>query len=90
MTRLFSIFLALALIASPALADKDQKKRDKIDKTAASVLERLYEEQPETKAEIAGAVGYAAFSNVGVNVIFFSAVAAAAWWSTTVPVSALT
>lgn len=73
MIRIFSIFLTLALIASPAMADKSQKKRDKIDKSATSMLERLYQEQPETKAEIAGSVGYAAFSNVGVNVIFFSA-----------------
>jgi lipid-binding SYLF domain-containing protein len=73
MIRLFSIFLTLALIASPALADKNQKKRDKINSSSADVLQRLYEEQPATKGEVAGAVGYAVFSNVGVNVVFFSA-----------------
>ena len=73
MIRIISLFLALALTTSPALADKNQKKRDKIDASSASVLTKLYEQQPGTKKEIAGAVGYAVFSNVGVNVIFFSA-----------------
>ena len=55
MIRIFSTFLSsfltLALIASPALADKNQKKRDKIDASSASVLEKLYKEQPETKSD---------------------------------------
>jgi lipid-binding SYLF domain-containing protein len=73
MTRILCIFLTLMLASTAVYADKDQKKRDKIDKSASEMLERLYEEQPATKAEVASAVGYAAFSNVGVNVVFFSA-----------------
>ncbi|MDG1204434.1 MAG: hypothetical protein P8N51_03595 [Pseudomonadales bacterium] len=61
MMRVLSLFLTLALITSPALADKNQKKRDKINSSAASVLTKLYEQQPATKKEIAGAVGYAVF-----------------------------
>ncbi len=73
MTRYLSIFLATLLLASPALADKNDKKRVKIDDMAGTVLDRLYKEQPSTREEIAGAQGYAVFSNVGINVIFVSA-----------------
>jgi lipid-binding SYLF domain-containing protein len=73
MTRIIGFALALLLLASPAFADKNQDKRDKIQKMRTDVLQRLYKEQPETKALIKKASGYATFSNLGVNVIFFSA-----------------
>ncbi len=37
------------------------------------VLANLYELKPETKKMIAGAEGYAVFSNVGINLVLFSA-----------------
>jgi lipid-binding SYLF domain-containing protein len=73
MTKIISFILTLLLLASPAFADKNQDKRDKIQKMRSDVLLRLYKEQPETKALIKKASGYATFSNLGVNVIFFSA-----------------
>ena len=73
MTRLLSFALAALLLANPAFADKNQDKRDKIQKMRGDVLTRLYKEQPETRAMIKKAQGYATFSNIGVNVIFFSA-----------------
>lgn len=73
MTRLLSFALAALLLANPAFADKNQNKRDKIQKMRGDVLTRLYKEQPETRAMIRKAQGYATFSNIGVNVFFFSA-----------------
>jgi len=43
MIRVSSLYFALALTTSPALADNNQKKRDKIDASSASVLTKLYE-----------------------------------------------
>ncbi len=60
------------MIASSAHADKSDKKRAEILEMRAAVLERLYDERPETRLEIQNSVGYAVFSNIGVNVIFIS------------------
>ncbi|MEE4658860.1 MAG: hypothetical protein V2J89_00225 [Halieaceae bacterium] len=72
-TMLGSLLCALCLLAQPALADKAEKQREKIQKMRQEVLTRLYEEQPETRDIIASAEGYGVFSNVGINVILFSA-----------------
>jgi lipid-binding SYLF domain-containing protein len=55
------------------LADKADKRRAKIQETRVEVLEELYKEKPSTRKEIKGAVGYAVFSNIGVNVLLVSA-----------------
>ncbi len=73
MTRYLLASVLIALIASPCFADKADKKRGKIQKMKNEVLTQLYEEQPSTKSQIKKSAGYAVFSNVGVNVIFFSA-----------------
>jgi len=73
MTRILYITLAVLLLANPAFADRADKKRAKIQKTRVEVLEQLYQERPSTRREIKNAVGYAVFSNIGVNVIFLSA-----------------
>ena len=73
MTRIFSLTLTLLLLASPVFAKSNQEKRDQIQEMSSKVLARLYKEQPETKDIIRKASGYATFSNIGVNVIFFSA-----------------
>ena len=73
MTRNIAIALISLLLTSPALADKNQDKRDKINKMSGEVLERLYKEQPETRKLVKDAEGYGVFSNIGINVIFFSA-----------------
>ncbi|MCZ6503540.1 MAG: YSC84-related protein [Gammaproteobacteria bacterium] len=73
MTRMLSVTLAVLLLANPAFADRADKKRAKIQKTRAEVLEQLYQEQPSTRREIKKAVGYGVFSNIGINLIFLSA-----------------
>ena len=72
MPRAITLLLGLLIVATPALADAE-KEREEIRKMSQEVLERLYGEQPETRQLVKSAVGYAVFSNVGVNVIFFSA-----------------
>lgn len=73
MTRVLSLCLVLLFFSNPVFADKVDKKRAKIEKMRAEVLEQLYQERPSTRAEIKKAVGYAVFSNIGINVIFVSA-----------------
>ena len=73
MTRMLYITLAVLLLANPAFADRADKKRAKIQKTRVEVLEQLYQKRPSTRREIKNAIGYAVFSNIGVNVIFLSA-----------------
>lgn len=73
MHKFISATLISLLIATPALADKTEEKRAKIQKMRTEVLERLYKEAPQSKEEIAKSSGYGVFSNIGVNVIFFSA-----------------
>ncbi|MEM0954828.1 MAG: YSC84-related protein [Pseudomonadota bacterium] len=70
---LMATLFCLLLMAQPALADKAEKQRKKVRNMRQDVLERLYEEQPETRDIIAKAEGYGVFSNVGFNVILFSA-----------------
>lgn len=72
MFRLLSISVMTLLLATPALADKNDDKRAKIGKMRGEVLERLYKEAPETREMIKNAEAYGVFSNIGVNVIFFS------------------
>ena len=68
-----AFLIALAVAAAPAFADKSDKKRAKIMSMRDKTLTELFESRPQAKAEIDDAVGYAVFSNVGVNVIFLSA-----------------
>ncbi len=65
-------FLTLLTFSLPVLAGAE-KDRKEILEESSEILQRLYKEQPETKAKVANAVGYATFSNIGVNVIFVSA-----------------
>jgi len=71
-TLILSSLMSILLIASGAHADKNDKKRAEILDMRTEVLERLYDERPETRLEIQNSVGYAVFSNIGVNVIFIS------------------
>ena len=63
-------------------SDKEEAREDKIEKqkdiserleTNKKTLSDLYAYAEESKKMIASSYGYATFSNVGVNVIFFSA-----------------
>lgn len=72
MLRILGISLLAVFLSSPALADKYDDKRAKIQKMRGEVLERLYKEAPQTREMIQKSEGYAVFSNIGVNVIFLS------------------
>ena len=48
------------------------EKRAEVLKTRDGMLAELYEEKPETKAKIAEAAGYGAFSNINVNLFLAS------------------
>lgn len=67
----FSI-AALAL-GNVAFADSSDRKREKTLTMRTEVLRDLYRQKPSARDEIADAVGYGVFSNVGVNVVLFSA-----------------
>jgi len=71
-----SLIAFCALVgASTTLAAKDtpDQQRAAIRKERTEVLNELYKLNPSTKSKIEQSVGYAVFTNVGVNVIFVSA-----------------
>lgn len=70
--QLCTLMIGLALCVG-VNADSIDRDRAKAQKMRTDVLERLYKEEPDTREDIGKAAGYAVFSNVGVNVVFFSA-----------------
>ncbi len=73
MTRTILCALALILLLpAAAFADEASEKRAEIRKMRTETLERLYKYYPDAKKKIAGAYGYAVFSNAGINLIFAS------------------
>lgn len=64
---LLSGFTGLAVASSP------EEKKKEILKMRSETLAKLYKVHPLADGDIKKAVGYAVFSNVGINVIFFSA-----------------
>lgn len=69
---LSSLVLALCVMSFGVSADSVDEKRQKTREMHNEVLERLYNDRPETRAEIENSVGYAVFTNLGVNVVFIS------------------
>jgi lipid-binding SYLF domain-containing protein len=63
------ISVAVLSISGTAMADKAEKKRQKILTMRQEVLVELFETRPQAKAEIDSAEGYAVFSNIGVQVL---------------------
>jgi lipid-binding SYLF domain-containing protein len=63
-----TIICALAVLAH-ADADKKLKEQQAVRKMAADTLHRLYKADPPAKTAIAGAAGYAVFSNVGLKIL---------------------
>ena len=65
---------ALAISCTPALAkDKPEEERAEIRKERDEVLKELYKLNPIVESKIEKAVGYAVFTNLGVNVFVVSA-----------------
>ncbi len=63
-----ALICALVVLAH-ADADKKLKEQQAVRKMAADTLHRLYKADPPAKAAIAGAAGYAVFSNVGLKIL---------------------
>lgn len=67
------LFTTISLLSIDSHADSAATKRQEILDMRTEVLERLHREKPSTRSEIENAQGYAVFSNIGVNLILFSA-----------------
>jgi lipid-binding SYLF domain-containing protein len=72
-----ALTLVLVLLVTPAQSlafgkSSADTKRAEIREMRDAVLTELYKLHPDAEAKIEKAVGYAVFSNVGVNVIFAS------------------
>lgn len=65
--------ILLSCFAGPAAAATAEEKRADIRKMRSETLEKLYRVHPLAKGAINEAVGYAVFSNIGVNLLFISA-----------------
>jgi len=63
----FSCFSGLAAAASP------EEKRNEIRKMRSETLAKLYKVHPLARGDIQKSVGYAVFSNIGINLILLSA-----------------
>ena len=72
MTRLVACGFLLAVFSLNCLGETPGEKRAEIQKMRAETLTRLYKYYPEAKKKIAGAYGYAVFSNAGINLVFAS------------------
>jgi lipid-binding SYLF domain-containing protein len=75
MKKLISLIFVVCLaqfsgVANAGMFSKDgpEQQRQQIEEARGAALTKLYAEKPSAKAEIQGAVGYAVFSSVGVNV----------------------
>ncbi|GHF21023.1 hypothetical protein GCM10017044_14930 [Kordiimonas sediminis] len=68
--RLLATGLLIISLALPTFAS--DTKRAKIMEMKQDVIAQLLQEEPGAKKELDNSVGYAVFSNVGVNVIFLS------------------
>lgn len=79
--KLFLSLFLITLAFSGFWSDKTKKEqREEIQKdrmlrikTNSETLELLYKHAPESKAAVFKSYGYATFSNVGVNLVLFSA-----------------
>ncbi len=70
--RVMIVALILALPSAAWGASKQDKKRAEIQEIRQEVLTQLYVDKPSAEAEVAEAVGYAVFSNLGINLLLLS------------------
>ncbi len=69
----FTFVLALCGMAAQTHANTPAEARNEIQKMRGETLADLYKVHPAARAHIQKAAGYAVFSNVGINLILFSA-----------------
>jgi lipid-binding SYLF domain-containing protein len=72
--RTITGLVAITLLTAGFAGAKDSpdKEREKTRKMAAATLKDLYKLQPDSKAAVQKAVGYAVFSNMGTNLFVLS------------------
>ncbi|MGC1453007.1 MAG: YSC84-related protein [Candidatus Sulfotelmatobacter sp.] len=63
-----AVVCALAVMTHAADSDIEKKQQD-IRNMAQQTLQRLYKAEPKAKAAVAGAAGYAVFSNMGIKIL---------------------
>jgi lipid-binding SYLF domain-containing protein len=68
--NLAAVALICALSVSASADSKTQDKQNSIREMAQDTLNRLYAANPDTKAVLAKAAGYAVFSDLGVKILF--------------------
>lgn len=72
-TRLL-VVVSLAMVLSACVSGGTvSEQRQSVQQMRSETLTKLYKIEPGAREHIRGATGYAVFSNIGVNVIFFSA-----------------
>ncbi|PCJ48704.1 MAG: hypothetical protein COA74_08335 [Gammaproteobacteria bacterium] len=71
--QLLAIFLFALLQGCSAPGSTGADKRSAIESMRQEVLADIYKLNPGVRAEVKSAPGYAVFSNVNINLIFFSA-----------------
>jgi lipid-binding SYLF domain-containing protein len=72
--RSLLMLAALAVASTPVLAkDTPDEERAEMRKERDDVLKELYKLNPSTQSKVEKAVGYAVFTNLGVNVFVVSA-----------------
>jgi lipid-binding SYLF domain-containing protein len=72
-TLIFSLLFLLFGMAAPSHANTPTEARNEIQKMRGETLADLYRHHPAARAHIQKAAGYAVFSNIGINLILFSA-----------------
>ena len=71
MMRTFAFFV-MSAVALNGWAETPAERRAEINKRRAETLAKLYQIHPAAKGKIAGAYGYAVFTNLGVNLFIMS------------------
>jgi lipid-binding SYLF domain-containing protein len=70
---MISTILSLCLLVTLSYAESAADQKKTINNESQETLTMLYKAYPSSKNDIKQAYGYATFSNVGVNLVFFSA-----------------
>lgn len=68
-----AVGIFLSGFSNVATAASSAEKRQEIRKMRSKTLAKLYKVHPAARSKISHSVGYAVFSNVGINLIFLSA-----------------
>lgn len=68
----FIILITFLFVSFNVFADKQEDRQEILD-MSKEVLAKLYKEEPSVKEKITDAKGYAVFSNIGINLVLFSA-----------------